>query len=429
MAKFRYKGRDQSGDLVSGQLDGRTADTVAEQLQQQGITPLVIRQAGGSGAKTATSSARPARSASSGESRGAWGINWQKLFQRELPLNELVMFVRQMYSLTKAGIPMLRAVQGLGENASHKVLQETLTDIGEQLERGRSLSAAMAEHPHCFPRVVIAVVHVGENTGRLEESFEQLARFLESEQETRKQIKSATRYPTFVLITLAIAIVALNIFVIPTFVSMFESFNVDLPLVTRILIGTSDVFVNYWPLLAVAVAGCIAGLKYWLKQPQARRTWDRWKLRLPAVGSIIERSLLARFCRSFSVMLNAGVPLTQAISLTGDAMDNHYMSERVYEMRRGVERGEALVRVARNSELFTPLVLQMVAVGEETGSLDDLLDEAAEYYEREVDYDLKNVMAKIEPLLVAFVAVIVLILAMGIFLPMWGMMDAYGGGM
>lgn len=408
MAEYRYQGRDKNGQRVSGQLSGSNEDAVAAQLVQRGITPLTIVP---------------------GQSSSQSFEKLKSLFERDLPLSELIMFIRQMYSLTKAGISMLRAIQGLAENASNKQLREALNAIAADLERGRGLSAAMAEHPRCFPRVVIAVVHVGENTGRLEESFEQLSAFLEGEAETKKRIKSATRYPTFVLVTLAIAIVLLNIFVVPTFASMFASFDVELPLITRGLLATSSFFLNYWPVLIIGVVGALFGLKHWLRQPQAKNKWDRLKLKLPAVGSIIERSLLARFCRSFSVMLNAGVPLTQAISLVGDALDNEYMGNRVQDMRKGVERGESLLKVSKSSQLFTPLVLQMISVGEETGSLDSLLVEAAEYYEREVDYDLKNIMSKLEPILVGFVAGMVLLLAMGIFLPMWGMMDAYTGGM
>jgi len=285
----------------------------------------------------------------------------------------------------------------------------------------------MADHPHCFPRLVVAVVHVGENTGRLEESFSQLAFYLENEQETRKRLKQATRYPTFVLITLAVAIFILNLFVIPNFARMFESMNVELPLVTRMLLASSEFFVDYWWLVLVSIVAGIFGIKYRMQTKTARQRWDRLKLKIPAIGSVVERSLLARFCRSFSVMLNAGVPLTQALNLVADAVDNQHMSGRIVEMRRGIERGESLSKVSKNSQLFSALVLQMVAVGEETGNLDDLLLEAAEYYEREVDYDLKNLLAKIEPILVGFVAIMVGILAMGIFLPMWSMMEATGG--
>lgn len=417
MATFRYQGRNQSGQSVTGQITASNESAVADQLIRSGIVPLRIMPV----------AAKSTRSGSHGDA--GFSLSLRELLRRPLPLSDLIMFIRQMYSLTKAGISMLRAIEGLAENATNKQLGIALKDIAEQLERGRGLSTAMAEHPLVFPRVVVAVVHVGENTGRLEQSFAQLAQYLEGELDTRKRIKEATRYPIFVSIFLVVAVIVLNIFVIPQFATMFSGFGVELPLVTRALLASSSFFVNYTVYLLAATIVIITLIVRWLKKPAARERWDGWKLRLPAVGDVVERSLLARFCRSFAVMLNSGVPLTQALGLVAETLDNRYMSVRVVEMRKGIERGETLLRVSRNSTLFTPLVLQMVSVGEETGSLDDLLVEAAEYYEREVDYDLKNMTARIEPIMITIVAVMVLFLALGIFLPMWEMMSAYSGGM
>lgn len=418
MATFRYQGRNRAGKNVSGQLNAVNESAVAEQLMRSGIVPLQIKQAQVNDAKQEKSGGNV--------DVGMW---LKQLLRRPLPLSDLIMFIRQMYSLTKAGISMLRAVEGLADNATNRQLGDALRDVADQLERGRGLSTAMAEHPLVFPRVVVAVVHVGENTGRLEQSFAQLAQYLEGELDTRKRIKEATRYPIFVSGFLFVAVVVLNIFVIPQFASMFSSFGVELPLITRMLLASSDFFINYTAYMLAAVVLVVIAMLRQLKKPASRERWDGWKLKMPAVGDVVERSLLARFCRSFAVMLNSGVPLTQALGLVSETLDNRYMSVRVADMRKGIERGETLLRVSRNSGLFTPLVLQMISVGEETGSLDDLLIEAAEYYEREVDYDLKNMTARIEPIMISIVAVMVLFLALGIFLPMWEMMSAYSGGM
>lgn len=418
MATFRYQGRNRAGKNVSGHVNAANESAVAEQLMRSGIVPLQIKQAQAKDANQEKKSANV-----------DVGMQLRQLFRRPLPLSDLIMFIRQMYSLTKAGISMLRAVEGLADNATNRQLGDALRDVADQLERGRGLSTAMAEHPLVFPRVVVAVVHVGENTGRLEQSFAQLAQYLEGELDTRKRIKEATRYPIFVSGFLLIAVVVLNIFVIPQFASMFSSFGVELPLITRMLLASSDFFINYTAYMLAAVVLVVIAMLRQLKKPASRERWDGWKLKMPAVGDVVERSLLARFCRSFAVMLNSGVPLTQALGLVSETLDNRYMSVRVADMRKGIERGETLLRVSRNSGLFTPLVLQMVSVGEETGSLDDLLIEAAEYYEREVDYDLKNMTARIEPIMISIVAVMVLFLALGIFLPMWEMMSAYSGGM
>ncbi|AUY10181.1 type II secretion system F family protein [Aeromonas sp. ASNIH2] len=331
-----------------------------------------------------------------------------------------------------------QAVSGVVEAVSELAAAEQLMRRGvmpTELKAGKarsasidwSLSSAMQSHPKVFSSLFVAIIHVGENTGQLEEAFLQLANYFDLELETRKRIKTAMRYPTFVLIAIAVAMVILNIMVIPVFAGMFAKFGVELPLATRILLATSHFFVHYWWLLLAILVGAVVGWRRWVATTKGRLTWHRWQLRLPIVGSIIERSLLARFARSFSMMLKAGVPLNTALTLVADAVDNAWMAGQIRDMRGGIERGESLLRTAGASGLFTPLVMQMIAVGEETGQVDELLHEAAEYYEREVDYDLKSLTARIEPILIGIVAVMVLVLALGIFTPMWDMMRAVRG--
>ncbi|WP_411359246.1 type II secretion system F family protein [Pseudidiomarina salilacus] len=404
MAEFDYRGRDASGELVTGALEANSERAAADTLIRRGVTPLTIVL-------------RQEKSANAGFS----------LFEESINLDDLIVFTRQMYSLTKAGIPILRAIDGLADNSPKKRMRAVLKDVGEQLERGRELSAAMAGHPKVFPRLLIAVVHVGENTGQLEEAFEQLSEYLSKEQDTRKQVKSALRYPMFIISALVIAMFILNIWVIPTFARMFEQFGAELPLPTRILIGTSDFFVTWWPAIIIFMVLAWIGFKRFTTSNDGRLIWDRWKTRMPVFGDLVKRSLLSRFSRSFAVMLRAGVPLTQSLHLVADAVDNYWMAERIEDMRRTIERGEGITRAAQSTKLFTPLVMQMISVGEETGRVDELLNEVADYYEREVDYDLKSLTARIEPIMLVIVAVMVAIMALGIFTPMWDMMDAYKG--
>ncbi|BDM63087.1 MSHA biogenesis protein MshG [Shewanella sp. NFH-SH190041] len=404
MAVFSYRGRDGQGALVQGELDAASENAAADILLQRAIIPLELTEL---------------------KVRKKFEISG--LFRRGVSLEELQIFTRQMYSLTRSGIPILRAIAGLSETTHSQLMKDTLRDITDQLTAGRSLSSAMNQHQDVFDPLFVSMIHVGENTGRLEDSFLQLAGYIEREQETRKRIKSAMRYPTFVLIAISIAMVVLNVFVIPKFAAMFARFNAELPLPTRILIATSDFIIGYWPLVIMIIAGVITAIRFWHHTEKGEKQWDRWKLRLPAVGSIIERSTLSRYCRSFAMMLTAGVPMTQALSLVADAVDNAYMHDRIVAMRKGIEAGESMLRVSNQSQLFTPLVLQMVAVGEETGQIDQLLNDAADFYEGEVDYDLKNLTAKLEPILIGIVAGIVLVLALGIYLPMWDMLNVVKG--
>lgn len=407
MPFFAYKAKDKQGNPVNGKLEAQDDNAVADTLLRRGLIPLSIKQS---------------RSIKEGEKPSI-----ATFFQPKVSLDELIIFSRQMYSLMKAGIPIIRAIVGLAETTTHPVFRETLLDVAKQLEQGRNLSAAFASHKKVFNRLMISIVVVGESTGKLEDAFLQLATYFEQEHETRKRIKAAMRYPTFVIIALSVAMFILNIFVIPTFAEMFSKFNAELPLMTRILIGTSNFFVAYWYVLIFVIVAGFFAIRSYLNTLVGRRKWDKVKLKIPVVGGIIERSLLARYSRSFAMILRAGVPMTTGLTLVAEAIDNAFMEEKVIDMRRSIEKGESLLRASKSSELFTQLVLQMVAVGEETGRVDELLQEAAEFYEREVDFDLKSLTAKIEPILISFVAAMVLVLALGIFTPMWDMMSAIKG--
>lgn len=406
MANFDYTGRTSGGELTSGSVEAMDTSSAAKVLMGRNVTPLNIIE---------TTSA-------SSNKKDADEINF---LTPKVSLEDLVIFSRQMYSLTRAGIPLLRAVNGLADTTNSKRMSVALKDVVDQLERGRTLSSALHGHPKIFDQLFVSVVHVGENTGKLDAAFVQLSDYLIREQETRKQIKSATRYPLFVIIALVIALVVMNIMVIPIFADMFEKFDAELPLMTRFLLGMSDFFINKWPIMLISIVVIVYGTIRYLKTTKGRYKWDRLKVRLPIIGSILERTLLGRFARSFSMMLISGVPLTNALNLVADAVSNSFMAERIITMRRSIEKGESLTRVANASQLFTPLVMQMISVGEETGRVDELLAEVADYYEREVDYDLKSLTSKIEPVLICIVAVMVLVLALGIFTPMWELMGAY----
>lgn len=410
MASFEYTGRTLQGEVTNGTLDSADQQAAAKALLARSITPIQI---------TPIKQAAKAKRKADDKNIGIHFLTPQ------VSLDDLVIFCRQMYSLTKAGIPIIRAVSGLSNTRSLR-LKVALTDVIEQLEKGRNLSSAMAQYPKVFSQLFVSIVHVGENTGQLDSAFLQLSQYLEREQETRKQIKAATRYPSFVIFALAAALVVMNIFVIPVFAGMFEKFDTELPMMTRILLAMSDFFINQWYILVGVILVSIFITKQYKNTQQGRLKWDHLKLKMPIVGDIIERSLLARFSRSFAMMLKAGVPLTSALSLVADAVSNAYMSDAIVNMRRRIEKGESLSRVASASGLFTSLVLQMIHVGEETGQVDDLLTEVADFYERQVEYDIKSLTSKIEPILISIVAVMVLVLALGIFTPMWDMMGVVG---
>lgn len=401
MPFFAYKARSASGELLQGVMEGADSGAVANQLFATGVTPVDIVQT------------KRAVTASSDISL------WQRFSEKKVSSMDVQLFSRQMYTLLKAGVPIMRGLAGLQESAVSPAFGRVIKDVRESLDAGRELSAAMARHPAVFTPFYLSMVRVGEMTGRLDEVFLRLFDHLEFDRDMRARVKSATRYPTFVIVAMILAMVIVNVFVIPQFVKVFASFKAELPLMTRILIGTSAFTVAYWPaLLALSIAG-VAGFKAWLRTVPGRYNWDRLKLRFPVAGKILLKGTMARFARSFALSSSSGVPIVQALTVVSQTVDNAYLSSRVDQMRDGVERGESILRTSVAAGVFTPVVLQMIAIGEESGSLDELMDEIAAMYEREVDYELKTLSAQIEPILIGFLGAMVLVLALGIFLPIW----------
>ncbi len=395
--------------MVEGMLEGGSPDAVASQLLNSGVTPIDIKEAPAAQPTTVQEA-------------------FTRLTSRPPELTDLMMFSRQMYTLMRSGIPINRAISALIESTRNAELVETLRDIQVDLESGRDLGSSLSRHPGIFSTLYVSMIRVGENTGRLDESFLRVSQYLERERDTRERIKSALRYPVFVVVAISFALAVINLWVVPAFRRVFERANVELPLPTRILIATSDFFVANWPLLLLALVAVVVGFRAYVGTEQGRYRWDKAKLRLPIVGDLLNRAILGRFARSFSMALGAGVPLIQALTVVSRAVGNDYVGEHVAQMRTGIERGDSLTRTAAITGMFSPLVLQMLAIGEETGSVDQLLEEVAGFYEREVDYDLRNLSAVIEPILIVALGVMVLILALGVFLPMWELMNVARGG-
>ena len=405
MPFFAYKGRDGRGQLMQGVLEGADSAAVADQLFGAGVTPVEITPT----RKTAASSG------SGGELRG-WR---ERLFEKKVTSMDVQLFSRQLYTLLKSGVPIMRGLAGLQESAINKSFARVIKDLRESLDAGRELSIAMARHPLVFTPFYLSMVKVGEMTGRLEEVFLRLFDHLEFDRDMRERVKTALRYPSFVVIAMLIAMTVVNVWVIPQFAKVFASFNAQLPLMTRILLGTSSFTVAWWPAMAATAAVALFGFRAWIGTVNGRLRWDRYKLRLPIAGKIVHKATMARFARSFALSLRSGVPIVQALTVVSQTADNAYLSMRIEGMRDGVERGESILRTSTAANVFTPMVLQMIAVGEESGSLDDLMDEIAKMYEREVDYELKTLSSQIEPILIVFLGAMVLVLALGIFLPIW----------
>lgn len=408
MPVYAWRGRNTRGEAVQGQLDALNENGVADQLMAMGVAPVHI--------SIMTETAK------------ATGENWfDRLGRQPVVVEDILIFSRQMYTLNKAGVPILRAFAGLEASSTKPAMVALLKDIRSSLDQGRELSAALARHLDVFGAFYISMIRVGEMTGRLTEVFLRLNEHMEFERDVRERIKQAVRYPVFVLVAMAIAVVILNIFVIPVFAKVFAGFNAELPLITRGLLGFSAWMLAWWPLMIVAMVGLGMLVRSYVRTPVGRYNWDSRKLKLPIVGEIIFKATLARFARSFALSSQSGVPLVQALTVVAQTVDNAFICSRIEQMRDGIERGESISRCAAATGVFTPVVLQMISVGEETGELDNLLFEIAGMYERETDYNIKGLSAAIEPILLGIIGVLVLLLALGVFMPLWGLGQAAMG--
>ena len=406
MPQFSYKGRSAGGRLVGGVMEANDSKQVAEFLINAGIIPVDI-QVG-----------RP--SLVSG--------NFFKKRASPISLMDILLFSRQMYTLLKAGVPIMQALAGIEETTENPGFVRIVRGIRESLDAGRELSQALAQYPRVFSPLYVSMVQVGEATGMLESIFLRLAFYIDFEMRTRSQVKAALRYPVFVLLTMFVALAIVNLFVIPAFAHIYLNFHAQLPLLTRILISVSHFTVQFWPVLLGIGVGLFWLVRSWTRTVSGHLQWDHLKLRLPVAGKIVHRACLARFARSLALSMQSGMPIVAAMGLIAKVVDNDYLSLKIELMRDAVARGESILQTARSSGVFTPMVIQMIAVGEESGAIDELMQEVAELYEREVKYDLETLNAQIEPILIIVLGVLVLVVALGVFLPIWDLTRAAFGG-
>ncbi len=414
MSRFTFVAKGPHGN-IQGTQDAASAAALAGELQAKGLIPITIKPDG------PVKQVVPAGSGSKADDFLA------KLNKQKVTTIDVMLFSKQLYTLFKAGVPILRALAGLQETTQNPTLKDVLLDLRRSLESGVELSASMAHHPDVFDNFYVSMVRVGEASGRLEEIFLRLSQHMEFEMFMRQQIKSALRYPSFVVIAMVIALGVINVMVIPAFAGVFKSLGANLPLPTKLLIATSNFTIQHgWALLAGFVA-VIVVWHHWRKSPEGRPVWDKLLLTMPLVGPIVSKASLARFARAFSLSLRSGVPLERALINVAQTADNAYLTQQIDTMRERVMRGEQLVNAAASTGIFTPMVLQMIAIGEETGMVEELLEEVGELYNQDVQYSLKTLSQQIEPILIVFMGALVLVLALGVFLPMWNLGGAAMG--
>ncbi len=396
MPLFRYRARDKAGALVTGSLEAQSRGLVEASLDKMGLIPISIA-----------------------EGRPSFQLPDIRKYFEKAEQTDVILFSRQLATLFSAGIPLTKALSTLERQFKSPAFQEILRKLRLDIEGGSSFAAALAKHPKVFPEIYSNMVEAGEAGGILDSVLDRLAVMFEKNAENKAKVKSATLYPKIVLGAVVVAIIILMNFVVPRFAKLYAGFNVELPLPTLILIKGSTLFNRYWYVALVISAVMFFIGRLYLRSSEGARQWDGLKLKIPVFGPLMLKSILSRFARVLGALYKSGLPILQSLDIVSRSVENRVIAAEVKLIEDYVRAGKSISEPMGASSYFPPMVTQMVAVGEETGNLDVMLEKSAEYYDREVDSAIRNLTTTLEPLLLAFIFVIVLFLALAIFLPMW----------
>ena len=394
MPSFEYKAIKPDGTEVTEVMEAKDADAVTGYLDKLGYLPLKIKQSGG-------------------------GLNL-KLFsnKRKLKDVEVVMFTRQLVTLLRAGVPLLSCLDALVEQADSEGLKEIIEKIYVDIESGLSLSDAIKRHPKEFSELYINSIKAGEMGGSLDKVLERLVELMEHEQEVNARIKSAMRYPIIVVVTLVLAFVALMMLVVPNFIDLFTKMKIELPLPPRLLIGFHYVLSNYWYLVIAGLSAIAFGFFKYIKTEKGAFRWDQFMITVPIFGDLNLKTAMSRFTRMFETLNSSGLPILQTLEITSKTVGNIVIGKEIEKAAAGVLQGAGLAGPLSEGKIFPPMVIRMISIGEQSGSLDTMLLNVSKHYDTEVEYAVKNLTGMIEPVLTVGVGVIVLFLALAIFLPM-----------
>ena len=404
---FAFRAMDVAGIATAGEVEAHSKAQVSEQLRQRGLIVLDVSE-----------KSEPFRI------ENIWR-DWKGIDMRELSVCS-----RQFATLVASGMPMLRSLQTLEEQTQDERISEAIAGVRSDVEAGSSLEQGMARHPAVFDRLYRAMVRSGEQSGRLEDSLDRIAYQVEKSDSLRRQVKSALMYPALVFVVAAVILIAVVAFIIPVFVGIFEELGEEngesaaLPLPTQICVTASDAITGYWFILIPGTIALFVAFFRWKRSEKGKELWDRFVLRLPAqIGDVIQKVALARWSRTFSGAVSAGVPMLQAIKLTGETSGNIVLEQAMDDVYDSVKRGGSLAGPIQANAIFPPMVGHMVAVGEETGQLEHMLSKIADFYEAEVDAKVKALTSLIEPLMILFVGGIVGFIVIAMYLPIFSLYD------
>jgi type II secretory pathway component PulF len=398
MPTFKYKARDESGRAVTGVMEAAGYQIVAGKLDGLGYIPVSIQE----------------------KKKDIISLDFLQR-HRGISLQDLILFSRQLSTLLNAGVPLLSALHVLARQTENRRMKAAIEGAKGDIEGGSNLSDALSKHPRVFSQLYISMIRVGEATGLLDAVLDRLANLAEHEKDTKARIKAATRYPKIVVITISSAFIILLIFVVPQFAKMYSQFKATLPLPTKIMIGMSHAFRDYWFVMLMAASLVALGFYQYTNTKRGKVRWDGLKLRMPVFGPLLLKIAMSRFTYTFGMLIRSGVPILDILKITSATVDNVVISREVEKLRESVKGGTGLYHAIKQSGVFTPMVVQMISVGEQSSKLDEMMSKVSRYYDLEVEYTIKNLSTLIEPVLIITIGAMVLFLALGIFLPMWDM--------
>jgi type II secretory pathway component PulF len=407
MPLFYYKVRDKEGQIVSGTVEGTDVNSVVEKLDSFGYVPINIREH------------KPAA--------GGIGVDFGRFFERVKPV-DLINFTRQFVTLHRAGLPMLSAIGALQAQTKSKPLAKALDAIRKDLMGGTALSAAMSKFPRVFSELYVNSIWAGETGGVLDDILDRLVMLLEHERKLKSDVGSALRYPAILAVGFVVAILVLSTFVLPKFTMLLTTVGGKMPLPTQILITFTNFMSRFWYVIFLLGAGVAVLLYLFIRTPAGRLWWDRLKLRVPIFGPIIYKMALSRFARMFETLDRTGLPILRSLGLVAKTVGNVYIAGAVDKLAESVRRGRGLAAPMREIGLFPTMVVQMVATGEESGALDDMLKQVSDYYDSEVEYAVKNLTAMIEPIMILIMGVGAIFLIIAILMPYMAILTSFGSG-
>ena len=414
MPVFRYEAVNSTGKTITGNRQADIVQEVEQWMQQNSLIPIAIEIS-------------EKKETNGDETYPGQQISWlEKL--KSVKIEEIILLCRQLSTLLGAGVDLLKGLTILSRQITHPRLKQIIIEVSYAIEQGSSLSEAFSRYPNVFNPLFINIVHIGEESGNMDKSFHYLADLYENEKSIREKIKMATRYPKIVIIALSCAVFFLMSFVIPKFITLFDKAKVALPLPTRILITISNFFSDNVLLLILATAALVIAYRFALNYRQVVMTRDRLRLKVPVLGKLSIKIYMSRFCRVFSLLSRSGINIIKTIQLSAAALDNLVLVSILDNVRAEVEKGTDINQALASQPYFPEMVIQMVAVGEETGQMDEMMGRVADYFEVETDYTIKNLSTLIEPLLLLVMGVMVGFIALAIFTPMWNMMSVARGG-